>query len=136
METAKRLVREVIEEAWNRGDLKLIDTAVTGDYRRVVPGQVLEGATGFKLRIAAVRTAMPDFRTEIEAIITEGERGVVRWTATGTHRGEMLGFPPTGRALKWSGLTWFELDGGRIRFEWELFDVPMFLAQLRAPARA
>jgi steroid delta-isomerase-like uncharacterized protein len=54
--------------------------------------------------------------------VAEGGIGVVRWTTSGTHRGELLGLPATGREIEWSGMTWFRVEGGRLMEEWELFD--------------
>jgi steroid delta-isomerase-like uncharacterized protein len=83
-----------------------------------------------KERIAATRDAFPDFETRIDGILSDGPRGVVLWTASGTHRGPLLGMPPTGRRLEWSGMTWFVCDGERLAEEWELFDRTAVVEQL------
>lgn len=122
MSDPKAIVRRVIEDAWNRGDLHVLDDTVAPNYVRRIPGGQITGPGAFKERIAATRTGFPDFHTRIDEIILEGGTGVVRWTTNGTHRGELLGLPATGRAIEWCGMTWFRVEGGRLVEEWELFD--------------
>jgi predicted ester cyclase len=58
--------------------------------------------------------AFPDARVTVEDQIAEGEMVVTRWTATGTHTGELLGIPPTGRRIEISGMTINRFSGSRI----------------------
>ena len=127
---AKAAVRTVIVRAWNRGDLGAIDELVAPDYVRDVPGGRLEGPGAFKERIRATREGLPDFTTTVDDIVSEGDQGVILWTASGTHTGTLLGLPPTGRRLVWSGMTWFRVGEGRLVAERELFDVQGLLAQI------
>jgi steroid delta-isomerase-like uncharacterized protein len=127
---AKAAVRIVIARAWNRGDLAAIDELVAPGYVRDVPGGRLAGREAFKERIRATRAGLPDFTTTVDDIVGEGDHGVILWTATGTHAGTLLGLPPTGRRLTWSGMTWYRLAHGRLVEERELFDVQGLLAQI------
>jgi len=49
--------------------------------------------------------------------IAEADKVVTRWSVCGTHRGELLGVPPTGRPLSWTGITIHRLVGGRVMEE-------------------
>jgi predicted ester cyclase len=124
------LVRRVIEEAWNRGRLEVIDDTVAPGYTRRVPGDVLRGPDAFKARIHATRLGLPDFTTRIAALVVDGDEGVVVWAASGTHHGPLFGLPPSGRRLGWSGMTRFRCEAGWLVEEWELFDRAELLAQL------
>ena len=57
---------------------------------------------------------------------------MTRWTATGTHRGELFGIAPTGRTMTVTGILITRFDGGRIAEEWESYDALGMLQQLGA----
>jgi predicted ester cyclase len=59
---------------------------------------------------------------QIEDIIAEGDRVMVRWTSRGTHQGEFNGLPPTGTHTTNSGINIFRIVGGRIVEVWDIFD--------------
>ena len=57
--------------------------------------------------------ACPDVEISVQEQIAEGDKVVTRWSVCGTHRGELLGVPPTGRPLSWTGII-HRLVGGRV----------------------
>ena len=59
-------------------------------------------------------TGLPDLRFDVEETISEGEKLVVAWTISGTHRGEFLGVPPTNRRVSFSGITINQIRNGKI----------------------
>lgn len=61
-----------------------------------------------------VLQAFPDMNVNIESMIAEGDQVVVRWNATGTHRGEYLGTPATGRTVPFSSVDIFTVKDGQI----------------------
>jgi len=63
---------------------------------------------------AHVLQAFPDMKVNIQSIIAEGDTVVVRWTATGTHRGELLGTRATGRVVPMTNVDIFTLKDGKI----------------------
>jgi steroid delta-isomerase-like uncharacterized protein len=92
---------------------------------------VLKGA------VQLFRTAFPDLHFTIEDEIAEGDTVVSRWTARGTHRGEFMGTPPTGRTIAVTGMDILHFVDGRIRENWAAFDALGLLQQLGAiPAPA
>jgi predicted ester cyclase len=93
-EENKALVRRYFEEIWDKGNLDLIDALFTTDFVRHGPtgteGEV-RGPEGFKGLVSTYRSALPDLRVPIEDLVAEGDRVVARWTARGTHHGELMG---------------------------------------------
>ncbi|HVL68119.1 MAG TPA: ester cyclase family protein [Vicinamibacterales bacterium] len=65
--------------------------------------------------VAGLRATFPDVRFTVHDVIAEGDRAVAAWTMTGTHRGEWLGVPATGRQLSITGVDTFHLAEGKIR---------------------
>jgi len=57
---------------------------------------------------------LPDLRFEVHDTISEGDKLVVYWTITGTHRGEFLGVPPTNKKVSFSGITINQIRNGKI----------------------
>lgn len=135
----KALSRRVFEEAFNAGNLDVMDevgadTFVNYDAALPEPGVGIEAA---KASIGAYRDAFPDLKITIEEQIAEGDRVVTRWTAKGTHRGELMGMPATGKQATVTGITIDLIKGGRITESRTNWDTLGLLQQLGAiPASA
>jgi steroid delta-isomerase-like uncharacterized protein len=101
----KALLRRFYEELWNQGDLEAIPELVAEDF---VDHHPLPGAPPRREGLAALvttwRTAFPDIRETCEDLICEGDKVVGRFTMRGTHSGEFMGVPPTGRSVTMSGI--------------------------------
>lgn len=122
-------------DASNSGDAELmantIDELVAPDavIRTPVP---IEGTGAQKLKAVfrALHRAYPDLRVAIEDLIEEGDKVVSRNTVTGTHRGEFMGQPPTGRSITYNEIFIFRFAGGRIAETWGVVDVLTQMKQL------
>jgi predicted ester cyclase len=80
--------------------------------------------------------AFPDLRHTVEDQIAEGDKVVTRITIRGTHQGELMGIPPTGRQIAVSALSIDRISDGKIAEEWVNSDVLGMLQQLGvAPAQ-
>jgi predicted ester cyclase len=90
-EENKVIVRRLIEEAWSKGNLAILDEIVATDAvdHNPAPGQA-PSAEGLKQLIAMVRGAFPDWNYTIEDMVTEQDKIAFRWTAQGTHQGNFL----------------------------------------------
>ena len=119
------------EELWNTGNLAIADEVYATDFVNHDPGlpdvRDLEAYKGF---IAATRTGFPDFSVTIEDVIAEGDKVASQWTARGTHQGELIGIPPTGRQATWTGMTIYRFAGGKIVEAWWSRDMLSFLIQI------
>lgn len=78
----------------------------------------------------ALVTAVPDARITAEDLITEGDRVAVRFTLTGTHRGELLGAAGTGRPLEVGGITVLRFEEELVAERWNRLDDVTLLTQL------
>jgi steroid delta-isomerase-like uncharacterized protein len=61
-----------------------------------------------------VLNAFPDMKVEIQSMVAEGDVVAVRWRASGTHRGEFLGTPATGRVVPMTNVDHFTIKDGKI----------------------
>jgi predicted ester cyclase len=69
------------------------------------------------------RSAFPDAHVTYEELIPSGDTVVGRWSATGTHTGQLPGVPPTGKPISISGITIYRIRKGRIAESWEQLDL-------------
>jgi predicted ester cyclase len=133
----KAVVRRQFE-AFNRGVLDDMDPLCTPDVQIHHPstGQPMDLATG-KRFAALFRTAFPDSRNVIEEQLAEGDLVVTRGTYRGTHRGDFMGIPSTGRQVAMPWISMDRLVDGRIGERWVEQDTLGLLQQLGAlPAPA
>ena len=118
MTANKAIIRQLIEEVINQGNLGLIDDLFDDKFvDRSWPDQP-HGPAGVREYIAAVRGGFPDLHVTIEALIAEGNKVVVRTFWQGTHRGVYEDMMPTGKRVERTMIQIFRLVDGRIVEEW------------------
>lgn len=85
---------------------------------------------GFKQFIKMVRDAFPDFHDTVEDLIAENDKVVLRVTCTGTHKGEFMGVPPTGKQVTVSAIAIYRFAGGKAVEHWNVTDRLSLMQQL------
>jgi steroid delta-isomerase-like uncharacterized protein len=126
----KAMVRRV-EELWNTGNLAAADEIFAIDFVNHDPSSPdVRDLVSYKEFITRVLNAFPDFHVTVDDILADGEKVATRWTATGTHQGELMGIPPTGKQATWSGMTIYRIVGGKIVEAWWTKDMYSLLMQL------
>lgn len=128
------MVRDLLDALWNRGDVSGIETSVAADHADHGYDGTDVGRANLIEELGAYRTAFPDLRMTFEDQISEADRVVTRWTATGTHLGPFQGMPATGRQAKVSGIFINRVVAGQITETWSSYDRLGLAEQLR-PAR-
>lgn len=127
----KTIIRRIINDVINTGNLAQADALFAPNYVYHGAGGVeLRGPDGFRQLTNTYRGAFPDIRLTIDDLIAEDDKVVVRWTARGTHRGDLAGIAPTGRAVTISGIVITRISGGKVVEEFESFDEVSLLRQL------
>src|SRR5581483_3057684 len=76
------------------------------------------------------RRAFPDLHAEIEDIFASGDRVAVRLTMRGTHQGDYLGTPASGRTISYVSHEFYRIDDGLIAEEWICSDTASLLRQI------
>ena len=124
-EENKAILRRIIEEIWNKGDLAVVDELIATNYVYHVPGpggQEVKDPDGLKQHVTMARTAFPDFHITIEDMVAEGDKVACRFTWRGTHKGEMMGIAPTGKQVTAAGIVISHIVGGKEVELWESID--------------
>ena len=129
----KAIIREHVEVLFNQHRVDQTDETVAADYldHAPLPGQT-PGLAGAKQKWAAYLAAVPDMHATVEELVAEGDKIAVRWTVQGTHQGELLGIPATGRHAVFRGISIYRLANGKIVEQWEQWDRLDLLRQLGA----
>jgi steroid delta-isomerase-like uncharacterized protein len=130
-EKLERVARQMIEEVWNRGNINLIPQLVTNDYVGHDPSNPVRGATEAQQVVTKFRAAFPDCRVGIEETLSAGHNGVlVRWTFSGTQRGQLDTIAPSGRTVNGTGMTLYRFSGDRIKEAFTNWDALGMMQQL------
>jgi len=99
-DTNKAIVRRLIEEAQEAGNLSVVDEILADDFVDHTPLPGLPPTRdGVRILFGALRQAFPDLKVAIHEQIAEDERVMTRKSFIGTHRGEFLGIAGTGRPI-------------------------------------
>lgn len=124
------IVRLLIEECINQGNLNVLKEIIHPQYRYTSPNESMVGIDQLTAFIRALRTAFPDLLVTINDQFSSGPKTCTRISMTGTHRGDFLGTPPTGQTISIQGVIISRLKDGLIHEEWELLDQLNLLQQL------
>ena len=118
MSDAKRLLKRMFDEVINEGRLEVADELFAEDFVDHGPMGDLHGREAFKGLVAAWRQAVPDVRCEIDHVIEQGD--IVGWLVhtTGTHTGDGLGFPATGKRFETVSANIGRFENGRAVEHW------------------
>jgi steroid delta-isomerase-like uncharacterized protein len=130
-EENKALIQRFVEEAFNKGNVDVADEVYSPTFLSHEPtGPVERSPEYVENFVNMYLSAFPDGRTTMEDLVAEGGRVAYRWTYRGTHQGELMGIPPTGREVTITGITIDSVSDGRIAEEWNHFDQLGLLQQL------
>ncbi|MEJ2598613.1 MAG: ester cyclase [Anaerolineales bacterium] len=122
-ETNKATVRRMIERVWNEHRLDLVEEFYSEDVILHSAGNPAgSGLEALREATAIGLKAFPDQQLTIQGEIAEGDIVAARWTATGTHKGELMGIPPTGKQFTHAGMTFYRLANAKIVEAWFLAD--------------
>jgi steroid delta-isomerase-like uncharacterized protein len=120
-------------EAWNEGDLDAFDEIMAPDSVNHDPQDPFPSESGpesAKKLVSMYREAFPDVRFTVDQQVAEGDFVATRWTATGTHEGELMGIPGTGKQSTVTGISIDRFEGGQVVEGWTNWDTLGMMQQL------
>jgi steroid delta-isomerase-like uncharacterized protein len=136
VETNQALARRFREELFNTGNLSIADEICSPQAVHHVNDPLTPdfgpGPEGLKQIVSLYRTAFPDARCTVEDLIAEEGKVLARWTARGTHQGNLGDIAPTGRQVTVTGMDVFSIAEGKIQESWINWDTAGMLRQLGA----
>jgi steroid delta-isomerase-like uncharacterized protein len=133
-EQNKALVRQMVEEIFNRGNMSWADEFLAPDFveREELPPGIPRDREGVKQLTIMLRSAFPDFKATIDDIVAEGDKVVIRQTWSGTQKGEFMGVPPTGKSISIGVIDIIRLAEGKFVEHWGQMDSMGMMQQLGA----
>ena len=120
-------------EAVNSGNFDIFDQVVAPDCVDHDPaaGQVV-GPAGYRMFFSGMRAAFPDMAVALETMVANDDTIAFAYTLTGTHKGPLMGIPPSGKKVRIRGLQISKFKGGKMVERWGSSDELTLLKQIGA----
>jgi steroid delta-isomerase-like uncharacterized protein len=131
-EDNKATARRWYEEVFNAGNLDLIHELFAPNFVDHDPVNPLPGLEGVRQVVGMYRGAFPDLHITVEDWVAEGDKVVTRFRAQGTHKGPLMGIPPTEKQVTVTGIDMLGFEHGKISEHWGNRDDLGMLQQLGA----
>jgi predicted ester cyclase len=127
VEENKAIARRFNDELWNKGNLDIIDELMAED---LVAHPGMRSRDDFKQSMKQGDALWPERTMTFEQVFGEGDMVVIRWTIVLTHTHEVMGVAPTGKKIKWVGISMYRIANGKIVEDWAQSDILGFHKQL------
>jgi steroid delta-isomerase-like uncharacterized protein len=126
------LVRSSLD-AFNEGDIDACLARTGPDFVMNLAGvPPMHGADAWRQGAEYIKRGFPDLHAQIDDIVAAGDQVAVRLTFHGTHQGEFLGIPATGRTIEYVSHEFYRIVNGLVAEEWICSDMATMNAQLTA----
>ncbi len=129
-EKNKAIVRRFVEEVQSQHNLDVLDEVFSPqmvDHSQIANPPNREGT---RQMFAMMFAAFPDFTATIQDQVAEGDKVVTRKTFQGTHQGDYMGIPPTGKEISFEVIEILRLKDGKVTDHWAVGDVMKMMQQL------
>ena len=131
IEENKTIVQDFIDALFTKGDLGAVDEYLAEDFvDNTPPFGSSADREGMRSAGAMFRAAFPDWHSDVHLLVGEGDIVVELFTASGTHKGEVMGVAPSGHTVTLPGINIFRIVDGKIVERWGRLDDLGFLQQL------
>ena len=131
IEENKALVRRFVDEGQSAGNIDAIDELCSPEFvNHSAPSGMPPNREGVKQVTAMFRQAFPDSYFTVEDMIAEGDKVATHKTFHGTHEGEFMGMPPTGRRVSMELIDIVRISEGRVVEHWSMGDNLGMMQQL------
>lgn len=131
VESNKQIMRRMIEEIWNKGNLAVADELFSEDHTSPSAPDLPPGSESVKMLAGMFRNAMPDYHMDIDMILADEKQVAARFIQSGTHTGdELMGMQPSGRKATWTEIGVLQIEDGKIVKSWYEVDMLSMINQL------
>jgi steroid delta-isomerase-like uncharacterized protein len=119
-------------EAFNIGDIETCMTRLAPDFviNLAELPEPLYGRETWRQGVEVMRAGFPDIRAHIEDVVAAHDKVALRMRFHGTHSGEFLGFPATGRTIEYISHEFYRIAGSLIAEEWICSDMATLFRQI------
>ena len=129
-------VRRYVAEVYNQRQYGVIDEIFAPDFVLHDPDlpEAAPGPAGIRHIVELFVGGFPDLRVTLDEELSAGDRVVTRWTARGTHDGELMGLAPTGKRIEVTCIGIWRVTAGKIAEAWLVYDALGMMRQLGVAA--
>ena len=140
IEENKFVVQRSYDEFFNTGNLAVVDQFHTNDFVAHIPGlPPVQGLEALTQIASGYLSAFPDLHITLEDMVAEGDKVMTRVSWRGTHKGEFIGIPATGKQVTVTGMYGYRIADGKIAEWWDYSDnlgLMQQLGMIPAPGQA
>jgi predicted ester cyclase len=129
-EENKALVRQTWEDLFNKGKLATADELIAASFTNHAAPGAPPGPGSFKQLVMMYRSAFPDVQFDIEDLLCDGDKVVIRNNFHGTHKGSFMGIAPTGKQISQEQIHIVRVAAGQIVEHWAVRDDLSLMRQL------
>jgi predicted ester cyclase len=131
----KDIVLLFIEEAWNKGNLAIVDDLMAPHFvsHSSTSFTFGDGLAGVKHTVDAYRKVYPDLYVSVQDVMEDRDKVITRWEARGTQKGHLVGFEPTNQTVQISGISIDIIAEGRIVEHWDSWETKGLNPRLDVP---
>jgi steroid delta-isomerase-like uncharacterized protein len=130
MDDVSAVLRRMFNEVINEGRLEVADELFAEDFVDHGPLGDMHGRETFKQLVARWRAAVPDVHCDVEGVFAQGDQVAWLVRTTGTHTGDGLGFPPTGKPFQTVSANIGRFRDGKAAEHWSEQGMFSMLTQL------
>lgn len=134
-ERNKAIIRQWVEQGWNKGDFSSVNGLYAADYafnNPSVPPDFPKGPQAIVAVVSMYRAACNDLYMSVEELVAEGEKVSWRWVVTGTHTGPLMNIPPSGKSVRITGQVLSRFENGKWMEDYINWDTLGFMQQIGA----
>jgi predicted ester cyclase len=132
MSEQEALVERLFDQVINAGKLEVVDEAFAADFVDYGPMGELRGIDAFKDVVSTWREAVPDVHCSVENWFESGDMAAWNVRVRGTHTGEMMGIPASGRSFEYVTPSIARFEGGKVVEHWADQGMFQFMTQIGA----
>jgi len=123
-------MQEHVEQFWNGKQLDSADALFAPDATAPSAPDLPPGAAGVKAIAGMIHSAFPDYRMEIDKIVANEDKVAIRSIQTGTHQGDFMGVPASGKQATWTEMSVVRFENGKIVESWWETDMLGLMQQI------
>lgn len=124
------LIRTFIDEAFNKGNLSILEEVIHPEYQYWSPDSQLKGIGQLREFIQAFRNSFPDLNLQVDDFFSSNDRTCTAFTLKGTHEQDFMGIPATKKSVEVQGMVMSRIKDNKILEDREILDNLTFFQQL------
>jgi predicted ester cyclase len=128
----KTLVRRGFEEGMNKRNFAVFDETLHKDFVNYSFPDFPAGPEGFKGAVNMFLAGFPDLHISLDEVLAEGATCATRGHFTGTHNGDFLGVPATGKPVNVKFIDMWKAKDGLLHESWVVMDIAGLMQQIKA----